>query len=76
MRRGSPRTPGHLKKIKKKPWNILKNFGNPQVCRLWRRRTPNNPEDPSNTSLKSWIWDQHLPEHMKWKFGESLEPRN
>ena len=24
-------------------------------------------------SWKSWIWDQYLPENMKWKFGKSLE---
>ena len=25
---------------------------------------------------KSWIWEQYLPENMKWKLGTSLKPRN
>ena len=25
---------------------------------------------------KAWIWDQNLPENMKWKFGKLLKPRN
>ena len=24
-------------------------------------------------SYKSWIWDQCLPEGMKWKFGNNME---
>ena len=28
-----------------------------------------NDEGPLNIILKSWIWDQYLPESMKWKCG-------
>ena len=23
-----------------------------------------------NKSVRSWIWDQYLPEKMEWKFGK------
>ena len=27
-------------------------------------------------SRKSWIWDQYLPENMRWTFGNFLKPRS
>ena len=27
-------------------------------------------------SRKAWMWDQYLPEHMKWDFGSFMKPRN
>ena len=35
---------------------------------FWKRRGQNNPEDPSNMFRKYWIWNQDLPENMKWIF--------
>ena len=39
----------------------------------WKRRGPTNDEDTSETNLKSLIWDQYLPENMKWKFGNDTK---
>ena len=33
---------------------------------IWKRRAPNNDEDPHEQSLKSWMWDQDLSKNMKW----------
>ena len=43
----------------------------PRVYQFWKRRAPGNDEGPLNKILKSWIWDQPLPENMKWKLGFS-----
>ena len=37
---------------------------------IWKRRAPDNDEDPSKKSPTSWIWDQYLPDNMKWDFGK------
>ena len=42
----------------------------------WKRLTPTIYEHPSQKSWTSWIWDQYLPENMKWKFGKLSRPRN
>ena len=69
--------------IKTDPWHILKDkmfhiskIWKPMKCQFSKIRSPKNDEDPSNQILKSWIWDQYLPENMTWKFGEFLKPRN
>ena len=59
------------------------NFGNPECWQRSKRRAPNNPADLIRLirSWKYWIWDQYLPENLKWAFGKSLKfetkkPRN
>ena len=77
-------TPGYLKQIKKISWAFKtyyfyqsQNVGTPFVSILEKTGTEQN-DDPSNQikSGKSCIWDEYLPENMKWTFGNLLEPRN
>ena len=46
----------------------------------WKRRAPGNLEDPVDIYFvwEYWIWDQYLPENMKWNFGKvgSISPKN
>ena len=42
---------------------------------MWKRRAPDNNEDPSfEIPWKSWIWDHYLPGNMEWTFGNVSEP--
>ena len=38
-----------------------------------KRRAPKIQTICLMPSSKSWIWDQYLPENMKWTFGKSLK---
>ena len=48
-------------------------FCKPQRVGNWhvflKRPAPTIHKDPSNQLGNSWIWDQSLPENMKWAFG-------
>ena len=44
-------------------------FGNPRNAHIGKDGHRTNPTIRLKSSLKSWIWDQYLPGHMKWKFG-------
>ena len=64
-------------KNKRKP-NHLEHLilGNPKLWSVGndrRRQIMNIRLKNSCKSCKSWIWDQHLPENMKWQFGKSLK---
>ena len=68
----SSETPGHLKQIKTKPKPFVKDmFINLGILKLQfldtfrKDRHRNMMKIRLNKSLKSWIWDQHLPENMK-----------
>ena len=41
---------------------------------FWKKRAPENNEDPLKSSRTSWIWDQSVPESMNG-FGSYI-PEN
>ena len=58
-------------------------LGDQKNLKCWRRRAPGNMKIGLIIVAKSWIWDQHIPENMKWCFGNmgslnlwTLKPRN
>ena len=55
----------NLKKSETQDFDIVRKDGRRQMMKIRLR-----------TFRKSWIWGQYLPEHIKWKLGKFLEPRN
>ena len=81
---GDARIPEIIQEKPKSFWRIsicqISKFGK-SIFKFWKRQAPNMPATRLRNSWKAWIWDQYLPENMKWKFGKSLilwtlKPRN
>ena len=73
-------TPGHLKKVKTISGQLKKtNLETLEIEDFDHFRKDGQRKMMKAClikSRKSWIWDQYLPENMKWKFGKFLKPRN